>query len=267
VVPWAAPGIGAVATQAMVEISYGPKLLAMLADGAEPEPALAELLSADAGAGARQVAVVDARGRVAAHTGADCISFAGHVTGAGVSCQGNIMASERVWGAMLEAFTSSEGSPLAARLLAALDAAEAQGGDLRGRQSAALLVVPASGEPWQKTVELRVEDHPEPLVELRRLLSIHDAYELAEEGDQLITAGRHEEAAAVFQRAYELAEGNHELLFWAGLGAAQGGDIERGLEQIRAAIEVQPGWAKILPTLPASVSPVAAELAARLGLD
>ena len=144
-VTWARPGIGAVATQANVDPGYGPRALDLLAAGTPAPAALAELLAADPGRESRQVAVVDGAGGVAAHTGTACMAFAGHVTGAGVSCQANIMASERVWPAMLEAFTAATGS-LGERLLDALDAAEREGGDLRGRQSAAILVVPLEGE-------------------------------------------------------------------------------------------------------------------------
>jgi uncharacterized Ntn-hydrolase superfamily protein len=136
---------------------------------------------------------------------------------------------------MLEAFATAAG-PLASRLLAALDAAEAAGGDFRGRQSAALLVVPAEGEWWETSVSLRVEDHPEPLVELRRLYHLHAAYELAGNGDGLTNEGRHDEAAVLYRQAFELAPDNHELLFWAGLGGVQAGDLDRGLTLVREAI-------------------------------
>ena len=141
------------------------------------------------------------------------------------------MASERVWPAMLEAFGAASGSSLTMRLLAALDAAEREGGDLRGRQSAAILVVPAEGEPWRTVVSLRVEDHPDPLPELRRLVALHDAYGLASEADELLNAGRHEEAARLYVQASERAPGNHELLFWAGLGTAHAGDLDAGVAQ------------------------------------
>ncbi len=259
IVPWAEPGIGAVATQANVEVSYGPRLLELLAGGVAVQQALEMLLAADPGAESRQVAVVDAAGRVAAHTGPSCIPFAGDIQGHGVSCQANIMASERVWPAMLETFTASPG-PLADRLLAALDAAEAEGGDLRGRQSAALLVVPASGAAWEMTVSLRVEDHDAPLVELRRLLRLHDAYVLAGRGDELAGEGRHAEAGVLYEQASELAPDNHELLFWAGLGAAQSGDLETGARRVQAAIAIQPGWRDLLDRIPADVAPGAAEV-------
>ena len=162
IVTWARPGIGAVATQANAEVSYGPRALSLLAQGVAAPDALERLVAVDPGGHSRQVAVVDTAGRVGVHTGPSCIAYAGHVTGDGVSCQANIMVSERVWPAMLAAFTAASGS-LTERLLSALEAAEREGGDLRGRQSAAILVVPAEGEPWRTRVAVRVEDHPEPL--------------------------------------------------------------------------------------------------------
>ena len=194
IVTWARPGIGAVATQANAEVAYGPRALELLAGGHAAPDALARLVAEDPGGHSRQVAVVDGAGRVGVHTGPSCIDCAGHITGDGVSCQANIMASERVWPAMLETFTTAAGS-LTERLLSALEAAEREGGDIRGRQSAAILVVPAEGEPWRTLVSLRVEDHPDPLPELRRLVALHDAYTLAGQGDELLGAGRHAEAA------------------------------------------------------------------------
>ncbi|MDQ6816483.1 MAG: DUF1028 domain-containing protein [Actinomycetota bacterium] len=263
IVPWAAAGIGAIATQANAEVSYGPRGLEHLREGLGAEEALARLVGGDPRAAGRQVAIVDARGRVAAHTGRSCIAYAGHVTGEGVSCQANIMASERVWPAMLEAFTRTDGR-LSERLLAALDAAELAGGDQRGRQSAAILVVPAQGETWQALVSLRVEDHPDPLGELRRLMQLHDAYELAGRADELVNAGRHDEAACLYQRAGELAPDNHELRFWAGLGAAQAGDLDAGVAHVLAAIEQHPGWRELLERLTGDVAPSAPAVLAAL---
>ena len=264
-VPWARPGVGAVATQANVRVAYGPDALELLAGGMSAPDALAKLTAADPGAAARQLAIVDARGEVAAHTGENCMDFAGHATGEQVSCQANIMANATVWGSMLEAFATAAG-PLASRLLAALDAAEAAGGDIRGRQSAALLVVPAEGEPWASSISLRVEDHPEPLVELRRLFDLQRAYEEAGIGDALSGQGRHGEAAEHYRRASELAPGNHELLFWSGLGTVLSGDVDRGVELVREAIALQPGWAELLPRLSADVAPAAPSVCERLGL-
>jgi uncharacterized Ntn-hydrolase superfamily protein len=263
IVSWATPGVGAVATQANVAISYGPRALELLADGLGPEAALARLRAEDPAGATRQVAVLDADGNCAVHTGEECIPYAGHAVGDGVCCQANMMAGPGVWPAMLEAYRTAEG-PLAWRLLAALDAAEAAGGDVRGGQSAAMLVVPASGEPWETLVSLRVEDHEAPLAELRRLLELHEAYELADRADELTGLGEHDEAAGLFRRAHELAPGNHELLFWAGVGAAQRGDWESALTDVRSAIALRPAWRELLSRLPASVAPAAPELLRRL---
>lgn len=268
VVPWAAPGVGAVATQSVAEISYGPRGLELMARGCGAREALDRLTREDANAAVRQVAMIDRTGEVAAHTGADCVQFAGHVVGHHVSCQANMMRSPAVWPAMLKAFEAAEGE-LAWRLLAALEAAEAAGGDTRGKQSAALLVVPPEGEPWRQDVSLRVEDHPEPLPELRRLLGVHAAYRLAGHADELSAEGRQDEAAQLYRRAAEMEPDNHELRFWAGLGVAQGGDLERGMADIRAAIQAHPDWRLMLERLPPALAPGAPELLSRLreGVD
>jgi uncharacterized Ntn-hydrolase superfamily protein len=257
IVPWARPGVGAVATQSIAEPAYGPRLLDRLQAGEAPADALAALLADDELAAFRQVAVVDAKGRVAVHTGDRCIAFAGHEAGDGFSVQANMMASPEVWPAMAQAFDRAAG-PLSRRLLAALHAAEAQGGDARGRQSAALLVVPSEGEAWRTVVDLRVDDDPEPLEELDRLADLRDAYDLATEGDELTGEGRHEEAGDRYERASALAPDNHELLFWAGLAAAQLEDLPTALQRVERAIELQPGWRQMLDRLEPDVAPGAA---------
>jgi uncharacterized Ntn-hydrolase superfamily protein len=264
IVTWARPGVGAVATQANADPGYGPQLLDLLAAGVHAEQALATLVSNDPAGHSRQVAVVDGAGHVAAHTGSTCMAYAGHVTGDGVSCQANIMSTERVWPAMLEAFTAAGGS-LTRRLLAALDAAEREGGDLRGRQSAAILVVAPDAERWETVVSLRVEDHPEPLPELRRLVDLNDAYNLAGQGDELLNSGHYDEAARLYVEASERAPANHELMFWAGLGKAHVGDLDAGVAYVQAAIEVQPNWRELLRRLPVDEVPSAAAVLARLG--
>ena len=266
IVTWARPGIGAVATQANAEAAYGPRALSLLARGVPAPDALAQLVAADPGGHSRQVAVLDAAGGVGVHTGQSCIAHAGHITGEGVSCQANIMASERVWPAMLDAFAGAAG-PLTERLLVALEAAEGEGGDLRGRQSAAILVVPAAGEPWHTVVSLRVEDHPQPLGELRRLAALHDAYALAGEADELLNAGRHEEAARLYLAASQRAPANHELMFWAGLGMAQAGDLDAGTTKVKAAIALQPAWRELLTRLPVGLAPSAPAVLARLDAE
>jgi uncharacterized Ntn-hydrolase superfamily protein len=262
VVTWARAGVGAVATQSLADPGYGPRLLDALAAGAEPEAALQRLVAADEQGRFRQVACVRADGAIAVHTGPDCIAFAGHATGEGFSAQANMMATEQVWGAMAEAFSGSDG-PLRRRLMQALDAAEGAGGDARGRQSAALLVVPAKGEEWDR-FELRVEDHPEPLEELRRLITVREAYDLAEKADEAMGEGRHEDAARFGAQALELTPDNHELLFWAGLGMAQSGDLDQGTEMVRRAIALQPGWRELIGRLSPEIAPSAADVAARL---
>jgi uncharacterized Ntn-hydrolase superfamily protein len=265
-VPWLQPGVGAVATQSIVEPAYGPNALERLVAGARANAALDELAAADDLARFRQVAVVDAHGNVASHTGDGCIAYAGHEAGHQFSAQANMMASPEVWPAMAHAFQAASG-PLARRLLAALHAAEARGGDARGRQSAALVVVPAEGEPWQRTVDLRVDDDPEPLAQMDRLLDLSDAYAMASEGDQLVGEGRHEEAGERYRLASEMAPGNHELLFWAGLAAAQAGDLPTGLDRVRAAIALQPGWRPLLDRLSPEIAPGAADVRAALKRD
>src|SRR6185312_12906342 len=141
---------------------------------------------------------------------------------------------------------------------------EAEGGDIRGRQSAAILVVPAEGNPWDTVTELRVEDHPEPLAELRRLVALDDAYKLANEADELAAQGRHDEAGAAFQQASALVPDSHELIFWGGLGAAQAGELELGVSLVRRAIELHPGWGELLPRLPPELAPSAAAVLERL---
>ncbi|MFZ0090678.1 MAG: DUF1028 domain-containing protein [Solirubrobacteraceae bacterium] len=265
-VPWARPGIGAIATQANVEVAYGPRGLDLLARGRSARQALDELVAADPLSDSRQVAIVDGHGAVAAHTGSACMACAGDVQADGVSCQANIMASDAVWPAMLDAYLASRGA-LTARLMAALHAAQDAGGDLRGRQSAAILVVAAAGEPWDTATSLRVEDHPDPLGELGRLVGLGDAYRTAGLGDERAAEGRHDEAARLFLRAAQLAPESDELRFWAGLGAAQVGDMDAALDHVRAALAVNPSWRELLRRLPPEVAPTAPAVLARLDGD
>jgi uncharacterized Ntn-hydrolase superfamily protein len=266
IVTWGRAGVGAVATQSMAEPAYGPRLLDRLAAGEAPGAALEAEVAAEGGARLRQVAVVDADGEVAAHTGDGCIPFAGHLEGDGFSAQANLMASTEVWPAMADAFEQATG-PLARRLMAALEAGEAAGGDVRGRQSAALLVVPGTGEGWERTVELRVEDHPEPLEELSRLLTVHEAYGLATEAEELAAQGRHDEAGISGRQALELAPDNPELIFWAGLALAHQGDLETGVTLVERAIELHPGWRDLLGRVSQEIAPGAPAVRRALTLD
>jgi uncharacterized Ntn-hydrolase superfamily protein len=267
IVPWVRPGVGAVATQSIAEPAYGPHALDRVqANGVGARATLDALLAEDELSRFRQVAIVDAYGEVATHTGKGCIAYAGHEAGAQFSAQANMMASPDVWPAMAAAFEAASG-PLARRLLAALYAAESSGGDARGRQSSALVVAPAEGEPWQRTVDVRVDDHPEPLGELERLLDLADAYAIASEGDDLVGQGRHAEAGERYRLASERAPGNHELLFWSGLATARAGDVARGLDQVREAIRLQPGWMELLGRLEPEIAPGAAAVKEALERD
>ncbi len=253
IVPWAEPGVGVVATQSFVEVSYGPKGLAAMRAGKSPEEALGQLTAADEQRAVRQVAMVDARGRVAAWTGDKCIPAAGHATGDGYSVQANLMDKPTVWGAMAKAYEGSAGKPLAERLLAALDAAEAEGGDIRGRQSAALIVVAGEkpADPWGgRNVDLRVDDHPDPLGELRRLYGLHLAYEAMNAGDAAMATGDVAAATRHYTEAAELAPDIVELPFWQAVTLFTEGREEEALPIFRRVFAAEPRWAELVRRLP-----------------
>jgi uncharacterized Ntn-hydrolase superfamily protein len=264
-VAWARPGVGAVATQSIAEVAHGPNTLELLQQGLAPDRAIEAVLRDDELARFRQLGVVDAGGAVAVHTGEDCIAFAGDVVGEGFACQANMMAGETVPVAMAAAYSAHDGD-LAERLLAALDGAEAAGGDVRGRQSAALLVVPAAGEAWRTRFEVRVEDHELPLVELRRLLRLARAYEMADQADELAGEGAHAQATRLYVAAAELAPESDELTFWAGLGMAAG-DLDAGVELVRRAAGVKPAWLTLLDRLSDELVPTAEAVRAALRAD
>jgi uncharacterized Ntn-hydrolase superfamily protein len=251
VVPWAASGVGAVATQSFVEISYGPLGLESMRDGLPAADALSSLVARDGGADVRQVAFVDARGRVAAHTGERCIPGAGHRTGDGYSVQANLMLTDDVPQAMARAYEAASG-PLAERLLASLEAAQRAGGDLRGRQSAALLVVRGepSDRPWtDRLIDLRVEDHPRPLVELSRLLRLQRAYELMNEGDEAMSRGDMPLALARYAEAERRVPDNDEFVFWHAVTLVTNDRIDESLPLFGRAFRMNPAWMKLVPRL------------------
>jgi uncharacterized Ntn-hydrolase superfamily protein len=258
VVPWAEAGVGAVATQSFVEASYGPKGLALMAGGWSPEEALGQLTAADPQSAVRQVAMVDAAGRVGAFTGARCIAAAGHQTGDGYSVQANLMDRPTVWPAMARAYEAALADPAVdfpGALLAALEAGEAEGGDIRGKQSAALLVVRArtTGTPWRdRLVDLRVDDSPEPLAELRRLLVRHRAYEEMNAGDEAVAEEDFAAALAHYSRAAELAPDVAELPFWQAVTLFVEGREDEALAIFAEVFAQEPRWARLVPRLPAS---------------
>ena len=251
VVPWAASGVGAVATQSFVEVSYGPRGLAEMGRGVAPAEALAGLVAEDPAADVRQVAFVDARGRVAAHTGERCIPGAGHVTGRGFSVQANLMLTDDVPQAMARAYEAAEG-PLAERMLAALQAAQRAGGDLRGRQSAAILVVRAepSDAPWtDRLVDLRVEDHERPLDELARLLRLHRAYGLMNAGDEAVARDDMPGALEHYAEAERMFPDHDEFIFWHAVTLVTNDRLEDALPLFRRAFRLNPLWRELVPRL------------------
>lgn len=256
IVTWAEAGVGAIATQSFVDPGYGKLGLELLRGGKSAPEALKALLAADEGRDVRQVAIVDTQGRVAAHTGKKSIAAAGHQTGPNYSVQANLMDKATVWPAMARAFEAATGD-LAERMLAALEAAENEGGDIRGRQSAALLIVKpeSSGRPWagaDRVVDLRVEDHPAPLVELRRLLRVHRAYVHMNRGD--LCAEKKDWTCAVreYGAAEKLMPEQMEILFWHAVTLVTAGRPDEALPLFRKVFAREPKWAELVERLPAS---------------
>jgi uncharacterized Ntn-hydrolase superfamily protein len=254
VVTWAEPGVGAVATQSMVEVSYGPLGLLQMQQKKTASQALRDLLEKDANREVRQVAMVDANGNIAVHTGKRCIAEAGHQTGRQFSVQANMMLKPTVWSAMAAAYETATGS-LAERMLSALDAAQSEGGDVRGMQSAALLIVSGESnlEPWKGVlVDLRVEDHPEPLVELRRLYNTQLAYEYMNKGDDLLSKGDADAAFTAYDTAANLAPHLLELPFWQAVTLIETGREEQAFPILKKVISAEPDWLLLIERLPAA---------------
>ncbi len=229
---WGEAGVGVVATQSFVNPALGPQGLELMKIGLTPREVMAKLLNADPGREVRQVAMLNAKGEVAAHTGNQCIEAAGHQLGKGYSVQANMMKNDKVWPAMAKAFEASVGQPLAERLVAALEAAQAEGGDIRGKQSAAILVVApeSSGQSWvDRRVDLRVEDHAEPVKELKRLLQVHRAYDHMNKGDLAVEHGDVEMAMKEYGAAEAMFPDNLEMKFWHAVSLANIGQIEAAL--------------------------------------
>jgi uncharacterized Ntn-hydrolase superfamily protein len=268
IVSWAEAGVGAVATQSVVEPAYGPRGLDLMREGKSAPAALQQLLEDDDQEPARQVAMVDRGGRVAVHTGRKCIAHAGHAVGEQVSAQANMMERPTVPDAMIRAYSEASGASLADRLLAALEAAEAEGGDLRGRQSAAILIVAArpTGNPLEdRPLDLRVEDHRDPVRELRRLVGLGRAYQRADAGDQLAAAGDVDAALAEYEAAHRAQPDNAELAFWHGVALAANGREDEAAPVLQRVFAADPAWIELLKRLPAAgLFPDDGELIARL---
>ena len=250
-VPWAKAGVGAVATQSFVKVDYGPDGLQLMESGITAVDALKTLTSKDDGEAVRQVGMIDIKGNVAAHTGSRCIKYAGHIVGENYSVQANMMASGTVPKAMAVAFEKTKGD-LADRMMAALEAAEAEGGDIRGKQSAAMVIV--SGEPsgvdWKDTkLSLRIEDHPTPLIELKRLIRVHRAYQHANMGDHYMETEEIDKALIEYSKAAEYYPENAELPYWSAIALANGGRLEEALPVFQSVFEQNPDLRTMTPRL------------------
>ena len=250
-VPWAESGVGAVATQSFVDPSYGKLGLDMMRAGKSAPDALKALLAGDEGRDVRQVAMIDAQGRIDAHTGAKDIPAAGHIVGKNYSVQANLMLNDKVWPAMSRAFEATKGD-LAERMLAALEAAQEAGGDIRGKQSAALIVVSGkpTGRPWADRVfDLRVDDHAEPLQELRRLLTLQRAYNHMNAGDLAVEKKDNEGALREYAAAEKLVPDSAEMVYWHAVALVNMGRIDESLPLFRRVFAIDKNWATLTPRL------------------
>ena len=243
-VSWAEAGVGVVATQAFINASFGPRGLALLKAGETASGAVEQLIASDDGGDFRQLAIIDVQGNVAAYTGQKCIPDAGHYVGENFSVQANLMLNDRVWPVMAAAYERSEG-PLAERMVAALEAAQTAGGDIRGQQSAALVVVrlQATGNPWEdRLADLRVEDHPEPVAELRRLLTVFRAYKHMNAGDERLEKDDIEGALAAYRAAETLQPNNLEMQFWHAVALANAGRLQEALPKFEQIFAQDRNW-------------------------
>jgi uncharacterized Ntn-hydrolase superfamily protein len=249
-VAWAEAGVGAVATQSFTDPSYGALGLQLMKNGKTAPEALAALIAIDPNENVRQVAMVDRHGNVATHTGKKCIAAAGHQQGQAFSAQANMMEKGTVWGAMAKAYETAKGD-LADRLVAALEAAEAEGGDIRGQQSAALLIVPgeAGKAPWARKISLRVDDHPTPLAELKRLLHVQRTYQHMNRGDDLLTQNDVPGALAEYATAAGMYPEMVEIRYWQAITLATAGKLEESLPIFREVFAKEPRWRELTPRL------------------
>lgn len=251
IVPWAKSGVGAVATQSIARVEYGPFGLELMEKGLTASEALAKLVAEDPGASVRQVGMVDVNGNVASHTGDKCIAEAGFRTGEYYTVQANIMEKSTVWDAMAEAYENTAGD-LADRMMAAMEAAQNEGGDLRGKQSASILIVKGTptGEPWNDIkMELRIEDHPEPIQELKRLIKVHRAYEHANKGDHYLELGEMDNALREYEKSAEYYPENPELPFWTAVTLVTAGETDKALIIFQDVFQQNPNLKKLIPRL------------------
>ena len=251
-VSWGKSGVGVVATQSFVNPAYGPKGLQLMEEGLSAEEALQNLIAADDGKDYRQVAFLDVNGNASAYTGAKCVIYADQITGDNFSVQANMMLTDQTVPAMEKAFSDNKGMPLAERMIAVLKAAEQAGGDIRGKQSAALIVVGPDlvENPWEEyRINLRVDDHENPIEELDRLLKVARAYEYMNKGDLAVEAGDMPEALKQYGTAEELFPDNLEMKFWKAVAMANDGQLEKAKPIFKAIFEQNENWREMIGRL------------------
>lgn len=256
VVSYGEAGVGVIATQSFVNKSFGPRGLALLKEGKTAQEALDILLSTDEAKEVRQVGIIDAKGNVATHTGDACVSYAGHKQGNNFSVQANMMQTDDVWPAMADAYENNSHLPLAERVMATLEAAEKAGGDIRGKQSAALLVV--SGDPktpkWEDPkIDLRVDDSSEPLKELRRLLTVYRAYEHMNKGDLALEENDMQKALEEYNAAMVMFPDNLEMQFWTAVTLANNNQLERALPMFKRVFAEDKNWKELTKRIAGSI--------------
>lgn len=252
-VSWAEAGVGAVATQSFVNKSFGIRGLELLRNGLTAQQALDSLLSDDAGREVRQVAIIDSKGNVAVHTGKNCIDFANHIKGDNYSVQSNMMLTADVSKAMSQAFENSRGKPIAERMLLSLEAAQNAGGDIRGQQSAAMIVVPgiSQGKPWdERTVDLRVDDHQSPLIEIRRLYNVHLAYQHMNNGDLAVEKNDMQTAMAEYNAAMKMFPQNLEMQYWTAITLANNKQLDKAITILQSVFKKDKNWKELTKRLP-----------------
>ena len=252
-VSWAEAGVGAVATQSFTNKSFGIRGLNLLRNGLTAQQALDSLLSDDPGREVRQVAIVDVNGNVAVHTGENCIDYANHIKGDGYSVQSNMMLTGNVSKAMSEAYSKSKGKPLAERMMLSLDAAQKAGGDIRGQQSAAMIVVPgkSAGKPWdERSVDLRVDDNPAPLKELRRLYNVHMAYQHMNNGDLAVEKNDMATAMNEYNAAMKMFPQNLEMQYWTAITLANNKQVHTALPILKKVFMKDRNWKELTRRLP-----------------
>jgi uncharacterized Ntn-hydrolase superfamily protein len=255
IVSWGESGVGIVATQSLVNVSFGLRGLELLKQGKSPQEALDTLLSDDDGRDVRQVAILDAQGRVAAHTGSKCIKHAGHIEGNNFSVQANMMLTDKVWSTMAKSFESNVNLPLAERIIKTMEAAETVGGDIRGKQSAAILMVGGkeAKNKWEdKIIDLRVEDHEKPVKELSRLLKLHRAYKHMDKGDLAIEHNDMEKALKEYDSALNLFPENLEMKFWTAVSLANNQKLKEASKLFKTIFIKDNNWRLLTKRLPNS---------------